>query len=216
MGVKHRRAAWPAFYHRNQDDGNATMPRKWKTAKTASSAKNCAGRINYAKLKVGEGNDSSELASEALEASDQHLTFRANDQEQQGHGLTGAFAPPRANMRRRACDIMSKDNFDNAPDLGKALGFAIEDGKKLNVYLDVEKYMALVDGLNLSKHQKVQIIRELWNIGLAFYDLGFSLKSFGQPCGKLSPKEDGSATNRRDMVSSRLNTLTKTFNLYAA
>jgi hypothetical protein len=117
---------------------------------------------------------------------------------------------------RRTGVLMSKNGFNNAPDLGNAMGFAIEGGKKPKIRFDAEKYMALIDDPDLSDLQKEQIVEALWNIGMVFYDMGFGVELIGEACGKLGQGEDASAAGPPDVVASKANTLRETINLCAA
>jgi hypothetical protein len=198
------------------------MPRKRKTAKPASSAKNCAGRINYAKIKVGAGNEFSELASEAIEASDQHLTFRANDQEQQGHGLTGVLAPlvvPAASFAAKCGGedyMVNDDKFFNAPDLGCALGIALRSDPEPNVEFDLSGYLGYLDHLAISEDQKMDMLMAMFRILQDAIEVGIGVHPVQLACGKLAENADESDDQRPNVVVSKATTLSQEFNRVAA
>lgn len=86
-------------------------------------------------------------------------------------------------------------SFENAPELGSALGFAANDGPRRSVEIDVARYQKYLDDPSLSEGQKEEIIKALWSIMMAFVDLGFGVhplqEAHGQEdCGKLHGELD--------------------------
>lgn len=192
------------------------MPRKRTKTKKQKQPQICRPRINYAKLKVDEGSQTSVKAPEPFEAQSIHRNSKANDTENQGHGLTGALAPQRAATRRWAGVLMSKNSSENMPDLGDALSFAMDETGRPKCRIDYTRYEEFFDDLDVSDAQKHQMIEMLFLIGHAFYDAGFAYEFVGNPCGKLEESEDDSAAAQQDVVGSSSITLRETFNLCAA
>ncbi len=213
--VKPSRHGWPDFHHRSTMMGNPMPRRRTRTGKQAQP-QICGARINYAKLKVDGGSQTSENAAEPNEALRGHRKSKANDTENQGNGLTGALAPQSAASRRWAGIVMGGNGFENAPDLGDALSIAIDETGKSKCRIDYSRYEDFFDDLDVSDTQKHQMIEMLFIIGHAFYDAGFAYEFVGSPCGKLEDNDDDSAAAHQDVVGSSSITLRETFNLCAA
>lgn len=109
-----------------------------------------------------------------------------------------------------------KKDFENAPDLAKELGLALEKSAQRAVEIDVEKYQAWLDDPDLTDDQKEQMITALWQIITAFVDLGFGVHPLQQACGKLTETEAERSADQEAMVSCKADTLTDTFNNFAA
>lgn len=213
--VKRPRHGLPDVHHRKAMMGTP-MPRKRTITKTQTQPQICRPRINYAKLKVDEGSQTSVKAPEPFEAQSIHRNSKANDTENQGHGLTGALAPQSAATRRWAGIVMGENGFEKAPDLGDALSIAIDETGKPTCRIDYSRYEEFFDDLDVSDAQKHQMIEMLFVIGHAFYDAGFAYEFVGSPCGKLEIDDDDSAAAQQDVIGSSSITLRETFNLCAA
>lgn len=85
---------------------------------------------------------------------------------------------------------MKDHEFNNAPDLGKALDQAAKKTADRSVEIDVEKYQAYLDDPSLSDDQKEEIIHALWTIIIAFVELGFGVSPTQQACGQLEKELD--------------------------
>ena len=137
--VKPPRHGSPNSHHQKMMMGNPMPKRRTRTGKEAQP-QICGARINYAKLKVDGGSQTSEKAAEPNEALGGHRNSKANDTENQGHGLTGALAPQSAATRRWAVIIMGENGFEDAPDLGDALSIAIDETGKPKCRIDYSRY----------------------------------------------------------------------------
>ncbi len=111
---------------------------------------------------------------------------------------------------------MSKNDFENAPNLASALGIALESGNPATCKINYELYREFFDDKNISDEKKDQVIDFLIHVANCFYDAGFAQAPLGQACGKLDENEDEPAERSQNMVSSAADTLTKTFNMCAA
>lgn len=49
---------------------------------------------------------------------------------------------------------------------------------------DIDKYLPMLDGMDLSREQKVQLIHDLWNIMQSFVDRAFGIHPLQQVCNK--------------------------------
>jgi hypothetical protein len=195
------------------------MTKGKKSSRRRLSAEFCTPRINYAKLKVDkrvEENSSLTKAPELKKASGHDLTQSYDDNGEKGHGLSGDFDRPPVPTRRCAGDMMSDNSFENAPDLGGALGIALENGASPKCRIDCERYREFFDDAMISNEMKDQIIEMLFLIGHAFYDAGFAYEFEGQACGKLGETGDGAALKLQDMIGLSKLTLTQQFNPHAA
>lgn len=61
-------------------------------------------------------------------------------------------------------------------------GFRASARPKIGV--DIQKYQALLDGSDLSQHQKDDFLRALWSIVVTFIDLGFGVHPLQEVCGQ--------------------------------
>lgn len=86
--------------------------------------------------------------------------------------------------KKGAKDTMT-DMFENAPDLGKQLGIALDESPKQAVEIDMAKYQAYLDDEDLDQDQKEEIVSALWSIITAFVDLGFGVHPMQEVCGKV-------------------------------
>lgn len=68
------------------------------------------------------------------------------------------------------------------------------------IEVDVDRYQALLDDPALSAQDKEQIITALWQIIIAFVDLGFGVHPVQQACGKEYKSEDQSSIRDKDAV----------------
>jgi hypothetical protein len=74
------------------------------------------------------------------------------------------------------------------------------------LFLDVQRYQAMLDSPELSDAERAAFIEALWGIVVGFVDLGFQIHPLqqGQPaCGQLSPSSGELATALADMLSSQ-------------
>ncbi|MEE4538260.1 MAG: hypothetical protein V2J51_07195 [Erythrobacter sp.] len=112
-------------------------------------------------------------------------------------------------------DDNRRKGLDGLTDLNKALGLALETQARKVVTVDVEKYQAWLDDPALSDEQKEQIVQSLWEIILAFVDLGFGVSPLQDACGQLSEIEGSCGAQPQDVVRSDADTLSDTFNTFA-
>lgn len=68
--------------------------------------------------------------------------------------------------------------------------------------VDVDYYKEVLDEPGLSEEQKEQIITALWQIIVAFVDLGFGVHPVQQACGKDENTHSDSAQESRDALVS--------------
>ena len=107
-------------------------------------------------------------------------------------------------------------NFGSAPELGKALGVAIQESPKRTLQVDTKKYQAWLDDPELSDAQKEQIVEALWSIILCFVDLGFGVAPLQEACGKVSKTQEDSGDPDAFVLRCDAHTLTGSFNAHAA
>lgn len=195
------------------------MSLKIRSSNKAVRDEFCNPQPTYVKLKVDEnisGTTKSRAAPRQVSVIGDQLTRTDECSKGQGHGLTGAFARPKAYERSWAGVLMSNDGFEDAHACAGALGFGVIEDSELKCRFDYSRYEDFFDDLDVSDSQKEQIIGMIIHIGLVFYDMGFGLEVSGQACGKLDSSEDEATDSSPNMVSSAADTLTKTFNLSAA
>ena len=111
---------------------------------------------------------------------------------------------------------MTKHAEHITPDLGRALGLALEGKPERKLEIDVEKNQAYLDDPDLSEAQKEEIIAALWQIITAFVDLGFGVHPLQEAGGKDAQTADQSTQTAEDMVSSTSDSLAPKFNEIAA
>lgn len=70
------------------------------------------------------------------------------------------------------------------------------------VAIDVEKYQSWLDDSDLSDQEKQEFLQALWNIVVAFVELGFGVHPLQEVCGQQSVLVDQSAKEAFNRVSS--------------
>jgi len=156
-------------------------------------------------------------APEQDNAQGQHLTDM-DESQAQGQSLTSALV--RSNAQKVSADgqvcVMSKNGFQNAPNLSKALYLVLGDVEEPKGKIQYERYRELFDDPDIGDERKDEIIKLLFIFGNAFYDATFAYEWAGSACGKPSDNEEIAPGERGGVVSSDGVTLTKVFNACAA
>lgn len=62
---------------------------------------------------------------------------------------------------------------------------APSSGTQRSLQVDVAKYQAMLDAPDLDEEQKRQFIEALWQVIVAFVDLGFQVHPVQQACGQV-------------------------------
>ena len=62
------------------------------------------------------------------------------------------------------------------------------EGSRRSIEIDLEAYMPLLEDVEISEHEKLELLQTLYAIIKSFIDLGFSVQSPAGRCGKLSPE----------------------------
>lgn len=75
--------------------------------------------------------------------------------------------------------------FENAPNLAKELGIALDAPPRRSLEIDTAKYQKYLDDPALDDAQKEEIIHALWSIMMNFVDLGFGIHPVQEACGEL-------------------------------
>ncbi|WP_157772586.1 hypothetical protein [Pseudoponticoccus marisrubri] len=196
------------------------MPGKRRSAHAQGATQICGPRINYANIKEDkriQERGSLNLAPEQNNAQGQHFTDMDENQAQ-GQSLTGALV--RSNARETSADgqvcVMTKNGFQNAPNLSKALYLVLGEVGEPKGKIVYEKYRGLFDDPDISDERKDEIIKLLFVFGNAFYDATFAYEWAGSTCGKPSDNEEIAPGERGGMVGSDGVTLTTVFNACAA
>lgn len=196
------------------------MPRKRRSAHAQGDAQICEPRINYASIKEDKKiHEPGSLNSAPEQNNARGQQFTDMDENQaQGQSLTSALV--RSNAQEASADgqvcVMSKNGFINSPNLGEALGIALESGENSKCKIDYEKFRGFFDDQSVSDQDKDEMIRLLFYIGNAFYDAGFAYEIADSACGQLSDGEEISPGKGRDVLGSGKVTLKEEFNLCAA
>ena len=81
---------------------------------------------------------------------------------------------------------------DTSNHRGVCLTEKFSSSAKRIVALDLEKYQAHLDGLDVSKECKEEFLRAMYSIVMTFFDLGFEVHPLQEVCGKK-----GIGTNRQ-------------------
>lgn len=133
------------------------------------------------------------------------------------HADEQTHAPP-TRVGKEAASMTDNNDalFEGVPALSKALGMALEEKPGKAIQIDTAKYQAYLDDPDLSDEQKEQIVKALWQIMMAFVDLGYGISPLQQACGKLAESDDESGNSDSALLSSDPTTLTETFNVHAA
>src|SRR6056297_1672782 len=125
------------------------MPKRRRSARAQVTPQVCEKRINYASIKEGkkfQERSSLDPAPEQDNAQGQHLTDM-DESEAQGQSLTSALV--RSNAQEVSADgqvcVMSKNGFQNAPNLSKALYLVLGDVEEPKGKIQYEKYRGLFD-----------------------------------------------------------------------
>ncbi|MEQ9564350.1 MAG: hypothetical protein RLN85_00715, partial [Pseudomonadales bacterium] len=192
------------------------MPRQRRSAKAQVASQVCEKRINYASIKEDkkfQERSSLDQASEQDNAQGQHFTDM-DENRAQGQSLTSALV--RSNAQEASADgqvcVMSKNGFQNAPNLSKALYLVLGDVEEPRGKIQYERYRELFDDPDIGDERKDEIIKLLFAVGNAFYDATFAYEWASSTCGKPSEKEEIAPGERDGMVGSDGVTLTKIFN----
>lgn len=96
------------------------------------------------------------------------------------------------------------DGHDNTPGLACDVftrAADVEPAPRLEI--DVERYQNLLDDPDLDPAQREQILRALWDIIIAFVDLGFGVHPMQQACGQLGETDIEAGNAADDAVHSK-------------
>lgn len=84
------------------------------------------------------------------------------------------------------------------PDIGDKLSREHDKALRHSLQLDVEYYKVLLDDADLDEAEKEQIVTALWQIVVAFVELGFGVHPTQQVCGKGRTKQDRTSNSGED------------------
>ncbi|WP_131618169.1 hypothetical protein [Roseivivax marinus] len=196
------------------------MPTQRRSAIEQVVSQICGEKEKCAKLKVEEkyeGQSSSNPPPEQSNAQGQHLT---DMDENQAQGQSSTSALVRSNAQEASADgqvcVMSKNGFQNAPNLSKALYLVLGDVEEPKGKIQYERYRELFDDPDIGDERKDEIIKLLFVFGNAFYEATFAYEWAGSTCGKPRDNEEIAPGERGGVVGSNGVTLTAVFNVCAA
>lgn len=92
---------------------------------------------------------------------------------------------------------MSKEN-EGELDVGRVLSRMHDRSVKHGLQLDVAYYQDLFDDPELNEAEREQIITALWQIIVAFVEIGFEVHPAQQACGKCRTKQDRTSISQAD------------------
>lgn len=93
------------------------------------------------------------------------------------------------------------DGIYNTPDvLGDTFARASDPNAPKHLEIDVERYQHFLD--HLDADQRDEALRALWQIIVAFVDLGFGVHPMQQACGQLREGADYATDRTADAVAS--------------
>lgn len=105
---------------------------------------------------------------------------------------------------------------NGASELHEALDVAFKSEPKKSVGIDLDKYQAYLDDPNLSDKEREQLTLLIWQIMMAFVDLGLGIHPVQQACGQVPESIDERDNQVENMLGSSSTTLSETFNHIAA
>lgn len=91
--------------------------------------------------------------------------------------------------------------------------FELDFTPKRSLQIDCEKWQGYLDDPTLSQEQKEQIITSIWQIMMAFVDLGFEVHPVQEACGQVGSSLD--LEGKTDSNESKPLDLSTTFNAVA-
>jgi hypothetical protein len=175
------------------------------------SGKICETRINHAKMKEDGAcaviNDRDELKAPLSERSQEHAH------------------PQNADDGTRASAYHQEKEVAAMKDSETTNCEAAETQDRFWFVLNVEERIAKIDfklieeafgHLNISAEQEREIMTTLYLLMAGVVDFGFGLAPSQEVCGKLDAFHEVCGTDSQDVVRSDKDTLTETFNTYAA
>lgn len=196
------------------------MPKRRKARKTKPAPQICGKKENRAKLKVEKKYEEQSFSNPAPKqgnAQGQHLTDM-DESQVQGQSLTSALV--RSNAQETSADgqvcVMSKNGFQNAPNLSNALYLVLGGVKEPRGKIQYERYREIFDDPDMGDERKDEIIKLLFVFGNAFYDATFAYEWEKSTCGKPSDNEEIAPGECGGVVGSDGVTLTRVFNACAA
>lgn len=183
----------------------------------------CDGRINYAKMKNEGGNCSQSVCDEQSAPSSASI-----DQSEALSRADGNNAHPNLSdeetctsdplVRKESAIMTDYDDIGvvDTIELDQELDQAFKNTSKKSVEIDIDKYQAYLDDPNLSDEERKELAILIWQIMMAFVDLGFGVHPVQQACGKTSETPDKTGNRDSSMLSSTPTTLSDKFNSIAA
>lgn len=85
--------------------------------------------------------------------------------------------------------------------------------KKPTLQIDYDAYLKYADDLDLNDSQKRELVATLYQMMLAFVDVGFGIDAVGQACGQDSKTTTTSIPNARNDIKSNHQNLTDDFEM---
>lgn len=174
----------------------------------------CVPKNRRAKLKVETQTKEQSLA--AFHFSDVTAPDRgagsSRDMKEQRHPTTlDGELNGRVRPQKRTCTAMTKHAEHITPDLGHALGLALDGKPERKLEIDVEKYQAYLDDPDLSDDQKEQIVLAVFQIMSAFVQLGYGIHPLQEVCGQVEGMVDCAAGADSNGPTAPQKTLNKEF-----
>ena len=86
---------------------------------------------------------------------------------------------------------MSESSLDRS-EIEKALEAAVSEAPDARraLQVDMEKYQALLEDIDIPEDHKKQMIEALWSIVVAFVEIGYGVHPVQQACGKVNENKD--------------------------
>lgn len=173
----------------------------------------CGVRINYAKL---EGNGDKDLRSARIK--------KKSPPSRQSKALQAPLlaeqkcCAPDENARKEGAKMTSDDwkVAEQSSKMDETLQFSLRNEPSKSVEIDVEKYQAYLDDPDLSDEERKQLVHLIWQIMMAFVDLGFGVHPVQQACGKTTENTDNAGNRDSSMLNSKPTTLSDEFNSIVA
>lgn len=103
-------------------------------------------------------------------------------------------------LKRKSIGMKDEMKKDAASEVTDALSERHDNPVKHGLQLDVAYYQDVFDDPNLTEAEREQFITALWQIIVAFVELGFEVHPTQQACGKGRTKQDRTSVFKADEV----------------
>ncbi|WP_299724856.1 hypothetical protein [uncultured Tateyamaria sp.] len=194
-----------------------------KTKISPRGGRICESRIKYVKMKY-EVNEGSQPLGEpnvihpAASVDQREAPSRADGNHAHPVISDEETRTPKTSVGKESATMTEYNDVtvEDESKLSDALDAALEKAPMKSVGIDVEKYQAYLDDPDLSDEEREQLVLLIWQIMMAFVDLGFGVHPVQQACGQVPESVDETGNRDSSMLSSSSTTLSDTFNHIAA